>query len=138
LILPQLDAAEQAVSIAYNLDVRRQLEIDRRRVATADVQAVVVERLRQLVNRFAQVLVPLLLALLPERFDAQLIFLGLAVEQRMMAQFEMNSMPLDEQHQPESRAECDYQLIAVAGDASELGLNSLVCYICASLGTSRY
>jgi len=42
LILPQLDAAEQAVSIAHYLDVRGQLEIDRRRVAAADVQAVVV------------------------------------------------------------------------------------------------
>src|ERR1700693_2562864 len=60
-ILPQLDAAEQTVSIADDLDVRRQFEVDRRRIAAADIQPVVVEGLRKLANHLAQVLVPLLL-----------------------------------------------------------------------------
>src|ERR1700677_2087234 len=118
-MLPQLDAAEQAVRVAYHLDVLRQLEIDRRRIAAADVQPVVIERPRQLVNRLAQILVPLLLALLEERAVAEFVFVSLAFVERVMAELEMNPMPLHEEHRSESGAERDDQLVAVAGDASE-------------------
>src|SRR5580704_301597 len=118
-MLPQLDAAEQAICVAYNLDVLRQLEVDRRRIAAADVQPVVIERPRQLVNRLAQILVPLLLALLEKRAVAEFVFVSLAFVERVMAELEMNPMPLHEEHRSESGAERDDQLVAMAGDASE-------------------
>src|ERR1700684_584968 len=118
-MLPQLDTAEQAIHVAYHLDVLRQLEVDRRRIPAADVQPVVIERPRQLVNRLAQILVPLFLALLEEGAVAEFVFVSLAFVERVMAELEMNPMALHEEHRSESGAERDDQLVALAGDASE-------------------
>src|ERR1019366_7504953 len=118
-ILPQLDTAEQALRIADHLDVGRQLEVDGPRIAATDVKPVVVERLRHLVNRFAQVFIPLLLALLHERPVAELVFVSLTVAKRMMPQLQMHPVPVNEQHRSEPGPECNYQFVAVTGHASQ-------------------
>ena len=80
-MLPQLNAAENAVLIGDHGCVLWQLDGDLRGIAAADVDAVVIEEAIELVDGLAQPLVPLLAAFFRERVTAQVVFVGLAVWQ---------------------------------------------------------
>src|SRR3984957_10808745 len=75
-ILPKLDSAEQSFLVAHNFHVLGRLEPDELAIAAAKIQPVVIERDLQIVDRFAQRLVPPLLALLEQHPMAQLVFVS--------------------------------------------------------------
>ncbi len=118
-MLPQLDAAEQALRIAHHLDVRRQLEVDRRRIAAADVQPVVVERLAPARQSLRAGACSTSSCPSSETRGCRVRLRRSCLVERMMAELEMNPMSVDEEHRSESGAEGDDQLVALARDASE-------------------
>src|SRR5664279_5302919 len=64
IAVPQLDAAQQAFFIADYNGVSRQLERDLAGIASANVEPVIIEKTVQLLNGLANMLVPLLTAIL--------------------------------------------------------------------------
>src|SRR5580704_10222520 len=118
-VLPQLDSAEQPFDVADDLHVRRRLEADELGVAAANVKPVVVERSLEILGRLAQPLVPPFLALLEQHPMAQLVLVSLALVERMMSEFEMDAIAVDENHRAHASAERDDQFYTVSRDTAE-------------------